>query len=46
MEKDESVYLQHILDAIAKIESYLSGVNEAAFSHRVMVQDAVIRHLK
>jgi uncharacterized protein with HEPN domain len=46
MEKDESVYLQHILDAIAKIESYLSGVNEAAFSHQSMVQDAVIRQLE
>jgi uncharacterized protein with HEPN domain len=32
MKRDESVYLQHILDAIAKIDSYLQGVTEETFS--------------
>ena len=31
MKRDESIYLQHILDAIAKTEEYLRGLDEAAF---------------
>lgn len=30
MKRDPSLYLQHILDAIARTETYLHGVNEAA----------------
>lgn len=46
MKRDESVYLRHILDAIAKIESYLQGVTEAAFSEQSLIQDGVIRQLE
>jgi uncharacterized protein with HEPN domain len=46
MKRDESVYLQHILDAIAKIDSYLQGVTEETFSQRSLVQDGVIRQLE
>ena len=31
MRRDESIYLRHILDAIAKIETYLEGIDEQAF---------------
>ena len=46
MQRDESVYLRHILDSIAQIELYLQGIDEAAFQQRNMVQDAVIRQLE
>jgi len=46
MKRDESVYLQHILDAIAKIDSYLEGVSEEAFSQQSLIQDGVIRQLE
>ena len=32
MKRDDTVYLQHILDAIAKAQSYLLDVDEASFS--------------
>lgn len=43
MKRDESVYLQHILDAIQKIETYLRGIDEVAFTEQTLVQDGVIR---
>jgi uncharacterized protein with HEPN domain len=46
MQRDESVYLSHILDSIEQIELYLQGISEAAFQQRNMVQDAVIRQLE
>ena len=46
MKRDESVYLQHLLDAIAKIEEYLSGVSSETFKERTQIQDAVIRQIE
>jgi uncharacterized protein with HEPN domain len=46
MKRDESVYLQHILDAIAKIEEYLQGLDEETFYRRTLVQDGVIRQIQ
>ena len=46
MKRDESVYLQHILDAIRKIETYLRGVDEANFAEQTLVQDGVIRQIE
>lgn len=46
MQRDESVYLRHILDSIARIESYLQGVEEDVFQQQQMMQDAVIRQLE
>jgi uncharacterized protein with HEPN domain len=46
MRHDESVYLRHILDSIARIELYLQGVDETAFQQHDMAQDAVIRQLE
>ena len=43
--KDDRVYLQHILDAIAKIETYTADGREA-FSRSTMIQDAVIRNFE
>jgi len=42
--KDDSVYLQHILDAIVKIESYVA-VGRDEFMSASHWQDAVIRQL-
>ena len=46
MKRDESVYLRHVLDAIAKIETYLQGIDETAFSQESLIQDGVIRQLE
>lgn len=44
MSRDE-VYLRHILDAIRRIEGYVSPGREAFFSNP-MAQDAVLRQLE
>jgi uncharacterized protein with HEPN domain len=46
MKRDETVYLQHILDAVTKAESYLLDVDEVAFSQNSLVQDGVIRQIE
>ncbi len=43
MVKDDTVYLQHVLDAITTIEEYLSGVDEDKFRTTRLLQDGVIR---
>lgn len=42
----EIAYLKDILDCIAKLESYLSGVDQTRFLAEHMLQDAVIRNLE
>ena len=44
--RDDSVYLGHIRDAIARIESYLQGVSEADFLSTPIVQDAVMHQIQ
>lgn len=46
MRRDETVYLRHILDAIARIEEYTSSIDEEAFYDQHLVQDGVIRQLE
>ena len=46
MKRDDSVYLRHILDAIAKVDAYLQDVDEVAFLQSSLVQDAVIRQIE
>lgn len=46
MKRDESVYLQHILDAIAKAETYIQGVDEVMFNQNTLIQDGVIRQIE
>lgn len=43
--KDQEPYLRHILDAIARIETYTAGGDEAFFSDP-MQQDAVVRNFE
>jgi uncharacterized protein with HEPN domain len=45
MNRDESIYLQHILDAIGRVEEYTQDIDEETFYQRYMVQDAVIRQM-
>ena len=46
MKRHESVYLQHLLDAIAGIETYLQGMSQETFFKQTLVQDAVIRQIE
>jgi uncharacterized protein with HEPN domain len=44
--KDDRLYLIHISESIAKIESYISGMDAASFLEQSLVQDAVLRNLQ
>lgn len=44
--KDDLVYLQHIVDALARITSYLLGKDRVAFDADPLLQDGVIRQLE
>lgn len=46
MPRNDSVYLQHILDALVRIESYLEQVDEAKFNTTPLLQDGVIRQIE
>ena len=46
MKRHESVYLQHLLDAVAGIETYLQGMSQETFFKQTLVQDAVIRQIE
>lgn len=46
MKKDDTVYLRHILDAIAQIEEYLKGVSREKFLNNHLLQDGVVRELE
>lgn len=39
-------YLDHIRDAIDRINRYTAGINDAEFKRNELVQDAVIRNLE
>jgi uncharacterized protein with HEPN domain len=39
-------YLQHILDAIERIDRYTSGMDKQAFDANDLVRDAVIRNIE
>ncbi|MES2978743.1 MAG: DUF86 domain-containing protein [Pseudomonadota bacterium] len=39
-------FLAHILEAIARIEQYTSGMADTDFLKKLLVQDAVIRNLE
>jgi uncharacterized protein with HEPN domain len=46
MDKDDTVYLRHILDAIHTIEEYLQDVNEDTFKATQLLQDGAIRQIE
>lgn len=46
IEKDDSIYLQHILDAILRIEEYTREINYENFTQNTLIQDGVIRQIE
>jgi uncharacterized protein with HEPN domain len=46
MARDNTIYLQHILDAIQQVEEYLQDVDEQTFLERRLIQDGVIRQIE
>ncbi len=46
MKRDVTVYLEDILECIARIEEYTQGITQDAFIENVQLQDAVIRRLE
>jgi uncharacterized protein with HEPN domain len=46
MKRDEVVYIQHILDAIKRIDEYVAGIDESLFNKNTLIQDGVIRQLQ
>lgn len=40
---DEWVFVRHMLDAIARVERYVGGVDRDAFLADEILQDAVVR---
>jgi len=44
--KDDIIYIEHILQSIDRIQSYLSGKDHQSFSNDFMLQDAVVRQLE
>jgi uncharacterized protein with HEPN domain len=46
MKRDDTVYLHHILDAIAKVQTYLLDTDEAPVLADPLVQDGVIRQME
>jgi uncharacterized protein with HEPN domain len=45
-DKDNEVYLLHILDSIKKIDQYIKGYDYDKFVRDTKVQDAVVRQLE
>ena len=46
MKRDDTVYLNHILIAIAKGEAYLKDATEEVFLDDTLIQDGAIRQLE
>jgi len=46
MKRDDSVYLNHILDSIHQIEEYTEGLNKKEFLAKRLVQDGTIRQIE
>jgi len=46
MNRDESVYLRHILDAVVRIDTYPIDVSEDNFRQNTLLQDGVIRQIE
>lgn len=45
-ERDDAVYLKHILDATKKIKQYLKNIDETSFRKNSLVHDDVIRQIE
>jgi uncharacterized protein with HEPN domain len=46
MKPDETVYLRHIIDSIAKVKSYIKAIDEKGFNENTLIQDGVIRQIE
>jgi uncharacterized protein with HEPN domain len=46
MKRDDSVYLQHILDAISRIEEYIQDIKYKDFMGDHLIQDGVVRQIE
>jgi uncharacterized protein with HEPN domain len=46
MIKNDQVYLEHILEAITKIERFVTDISKFDFDRNLMIQDAVIRNFE
>jgi uncharacterized protein with HEPN domain len=46
MKRDDRVYLNHILDAITQVETYLRNATKQQFIKENMLHDAAIRQLE
>jgi uncharacterized protein with HEPN domain len=44
--KDDSIYIDHILNSINRIHDYISGKDREAFESDLVTQDAVVRQLE
>jgi len=45
-ERDESVYVRHMRDAIRRPQRHVEGVTQEEFEGTELIQDAVIRQLE
>lgn len=46
MEKDDLIFIEHILDSIKKIEKYVNEISAAEFVDNELIQDGVIRNFE
>jgi len=46
MQRNDSLYLRHIREAIHKIGQYTKGVSRTSFEKNSLIQDAVIRQIE
>jgi len=46
MQRDYKLYLNDIIEAIHRIESYMTDLNKDEFSENSLYQDAVVRNLE
>jgi len=46
MQRDDSVYLKHIRDAILTIEKYTKRTSAPSFQKNTLIQDGVIRQIE
>jgi uncharacterized protein with HEPN domain len=44
--KDDKIYVEHILQSINRINSYLAGKDYKSFTNDFLTQDAVVRQLE
>lgn len=46
MLKDDSIYIEHILESINKIQRYVQNISKEEFINNDLLQDAVIRNFE